>query len=63
MQSLTPWPFHAEPPPIPVFERAIREDRLSSNPHSDLYAGNFVYMGTMAGKDLFKNVDTREYLA
>ena len=56
-------------PTVPVFknsqkafEEAIRAGRLSADPHSHLYAGNFMYMGTWDGVDAFKHVETREYL-
>ena len=49
--------------PAEAFDQAIRDHRLSDIPASPLYAGHFMYMGTTAGKDLFKNIDTREYLA
>lgn len=49
--------------PREAFNKAIREARLSDNPRSPRYAGHFMYMGTRAGRDLFKHIDTRQYLA
>ena len=46
-----------------AFEKAIKEHRLSVNPHSKKYAGNYMYMGTdEQGKDLFKNSLYRNYI-
>lgn len=45
-----------------AFDDAIRAGRLSDDESRSDYAGNFMYMGTHAGVDLFKNIDTREYL-
>ena len=45
-----------------AFEEAIAAGRLSTDRLSSLYAGRFMYMGTRAGRHLFKNSDTREYL-
>lgn len=57
--------------PSVAFEAAIRSGRLSDDPKAANYAGNFMYMGTQTAsyrplrqqKDLFKNINTREYLA
>lgn len=49
--------------PREAFDRAIREHRLSDNPHSSRFAGHFMYMGTYSGKDQFKHIETRHYLA
>lgn len=49
--------------PGEAFERAIQAHRLSDNPHSRRFAGNFMYMGTWSGRDQFKHIQTREYLA
>ena len=40
-----------------VFERAIDEGRMRSSE-----AGMYMYMGTRDGVDMFKHIDTREYL-
>jgi hypothetical protein len=50
-----------------AFAKAIREKRLSADidligEHADNYAGNYMYMGQKNGRDLFKNINTREYL-
>lgn len=49
------------------FENAIKEGRLSENVSAYNYAGRFMYMGTKIDengkeKDLFKNINTRNYL-
>ncbi len=45
-----------------AFEQAIREGRLSASRGSANYAGSYMYMGTDdAGRDLFKNIETRLY--
>lgn len=47
-----------------AFDDAIRAGRLSADQGSPLFAGRFMYMGTNdAGRDLFKNTNTRQYLA
>lgn len=45
-----------------AFDRAISEGRLSNKDGDPLYAGEFMYMGQHEGKDMFKNINTREYL-
>ncbi len=49
--------------PAGAFGKAIQEHRLSDNPQSSRFAGNFMYMGTWNGRDQFKHIQTREYLA
>jgi hypothetical protein len=44
------------------FEHAIKTGILSATPNTPNYAGDFMYMGTEAGRDLFKNIVTRKYL-
>lgn len=45
-----------------AFQAAIESGRLSINKSQPNYAGKYMYMGTDDdGKDLFKNIDTREY--
>ncbi len=44
------------------FANAICEGRLSQNEKSSHYAGNYMYMGTVNGRDQFKHINTREYL-
>ena len=45
--------------PYDAFQAAIASGRLTK-----LSAGEYMYMGTTeAGKDLFKNIISREYLA
>ena len=46
-----------------AFRDAIRDERLTTDSRSPLYAGNFMYMGTWNGQDTFKNRNTRRYLA
>lgn len=43
-----------------AYERAIFQGRLSGNPNDKNYAGFYMYMGRN-GKDLFKNIETRQY--
>jgi hypothetical protein len=50
--------FHIKDDMDEVFERAIDEGRMSL---SD--AQMYMYMGTRNGVDMFKHVNTREYLA
>lgn len=48
--------------PAEAFDRAISEHRLNDNPASSYFAGKFMYMGTLGGKDQFKHIKTRKYL-
>jgi hypothetical protein len=48
--------------PHDAFEDAIRQGRLSGDPDSPLYAGEFMYMGTYNGVDAFQHVVSRRYL-
>ena len=43
------------------FDQAIRDGRLSTDPKTSNYAGNYMYMGKQGDRDLFKNIDTRHY--
>ena len=51
-----------------AFEQAIREGRLSDDPKAENYAGRFMYMGTTPTapgerpRDLFKDINSREYI-
>ena len=45
-----------------AFDRAITDERLTTEKGSLLYSGDFMYMGRNHGKDQFKNIDTRKYL-
>lgn len=46
-----------------AFEAAIASGRLSNDTSADNYAGKYMYMGTNANDDdLFKHINTREYL-
>ena len=45
-----------------AFQEAITAGRLSDIPGQSNYAGNYMYMGTEGRRDLFKNIQTREYL-
>lgn len=50
--------------PQSAFQDAIASGRLSDKQSDKHYAGHFMYMGENdAGKALFKNIVTREYLA
>ena len=50
--------------PDAAFDKAIADGRLQGHsPHRILYAGNYMYMGTVNGRDTFKNIDTRRYLS
>lgn len=50
--------------PDEAFEDAIKSGRLSASRFPPNSTYRFMYMGTDAnGKDLFKNIDTREYLS
>ena len=48
--------------PQDAFDDAIKAGRLSADPHSPLFAGNYMYMGTRDDRDTFKHIDTRAYL-
>ena len=48
--------------PTAAFDDAILVGRLSAEPSADNYAGDFMYMGTRAGIDMFKHRATRQYL-
>lgn len=48
--------------PKDAFDTAIEDGRLSVDPEADTYAGLFMYMGTIDGKDLFKHIMTRQYI-
>ena len=45
-----------------AFDEAIAANRLSTNQAASHYAGHYMYMGTENGIDLFKHIDTRQYL-
>ena len=46
-----------------AFAEAIRVGRLTENPKDKNFAGNYMYMGTDdKDDDLFKNIETRQYL-
>lgn len=46
-----------------AFQEAIAQGRLSTHSTDDNWAGNYMYMGTTESSDMFKHIDTREYLA
>lgn len=48
--------------PEDAFEDAIKSGRLSLDGADDNFVGYFMYMGTVDGKDTFKNIDTRKYI-
>lgn len=45
-----------------AFREAIASGRLCEDPAADHYAGDYMYMGTDKGVDLFKHSTTRQYL-
>lgn len=45
-----------------AFQQAITRGYLSASTGDPNYAGKYMYMGTSAETDDFKNIDTREYL-
>lgn len=45
-----------------AFDDAIQAGRLSADAAQANFAGNFMYMGTQGGVDLFKHTNTRQYL-
>ena len=48
--------------PQKIFQYYINEHIFSDNPDHYDYAGNYMYMGTISGKDQFKMIDTRHYI-
>lgn len=48
--------------PVEAFESAIDSGRLSADRAAPNFAGAYMYMGTVAGIDQFKHIDTRRYL-
>ena len=48
--------------PDQAFDTAISSRRLSADPTSSLFAGHWMYMGTVNGVDTFKHSETRRYL-
>ena len=48
-----------------AFKRAIAQGRLSDNPSDANFTGHYMYMGRTdghdIGRDLFKNINTRQY--
>ena len=46
-----------------AFDEAIETGRLSADPASLRFAGNYMYMGTYGDSDQFKHIGTRKYLA
>jgi hypothetical protein len=45
-----------------AFNNAISINVLSADPKSFRYAGLFMYMHSVDNKDLFKNINTRQYI-
>lgn len=45
-----------------AFNKAMASGRLSRDRSAANYAGLYMYMGTWAGSDHFKNIITRAYL-
>lgn len=45
-----------------AFEDAIRFGRLSTDKNAPNFAGRFMYMGTVNGRDLFKDICSRAYM-
>ena len=48
--------------PQDAFSEAVYTGRLSVYKEAPNYVGNFMYMGTRNGVDLFKHIETRQYL-
>ena len=48
--------------PNDAFDKAISEGRLSSNKNHPRFAGDYMYMGTQNGTDMFKHIFTRQYI-
>ena len=48
--------------PQAIFEKALASGRLSHDRNAPNYVGNYMYMGTIDGRDLFKHSLTRRYL-
>ena len=46
-----------------AFLNALLCERLSHDRHADNYVGDYMYMFEEDGKDFFKHIDTRKYLA
>jgi len=44
-----------------AFSEAISKGRLSLLWTDNNYAGSYMYMGKIAGRSMFKNIETREY--
>lgn len=50
-------------PHVRAFDAAIAAGRLSTDPGAANYVGRYMFMGAARdGRDLFKHIDTREYL-
>jgi hypothetical protein len=49
--------------PQEAFERALASGRLSRDDRAENHVVRYMYMGEQDGRDLFKHIDTREYLA
>ena len=47
--------------PQQAFRDAIQQGLLSEDPASPVFADDFMYMGTIGGRDGFKHVATRQY--
>jgi len=48
--------------PFDAFEQAIKNGHLSIDDRDSNFHGLYMYMGTENGLDLFKNINTREYI-
>ena len=46
-----------------AFNDAIASGRLNTDQTSEMYAGKWMYMHSEEGRDFFKNIDTRKYIA
>ena len=46
-----------------AFFNALLSGRLNSDSRADNYVGDYMYMFEEDGKDFFKHIDTRKYLA
>jgi hypothetical protein len=49
--------------PGAAFTRAIQNGTLSDSPSDPFYVSNYMYMYSLDGRDFFKHIDTREYVA
>ena len=53
--------WRIRPDLVQRLEDALNTGRLSTTPTDATYAGRYMYMGTVNGRDLFKHIDSRQY--